>query len=57
MPVSGKAVSGELSGATCPWRTRFTLEGRIREGWFHDGSWHDVLAYAILRIELNSLGG
>jgi len=33
----------------------FTFEGRIREGWFHDGSWHDVLTYAILRIELNSL--
>ena len=32
-------------------------KGRIGEGWFQDGSWHDVLTYAILRIELNSLGG
>lgn len=37
-------------------RCGFTLEGRIREGWFHRGSWQDVLAYALLRRELDSLG-
>jgi RimJ/RimL family protein N-acetyltransferase len=28
-------------------RCGFTLEGRIRQGWFHRGSWHDVLVYGL----------
>jgi ribosomal-protein-alanine N-acetyltransferase len=33
-------------------RCGFTLEGRIREGWFNLGQWHDVLVYGLLRREL-----
>jgi ribosomal-protein-alanine N-acetyltransferase len=33
-------------------RCGFTYEGRIREGWFNLGQWHDVLVYGLLRREL-----
>lgn len=33
-------------------RCGFTLEGRIREGWFNLGEWHDLLVYGLLRREL-----
>jgi ribosomal-protein-alanine N-acetyltransferase len=36
-------------------RCGFTYEGRIREGWFNLGQWHDLLVYGLLRREL--LGG
>ena len=31
----------------------FTLEGRIRQGWFHRGSWQDTLIYGLLRSEVS----
>jgi ribosomal-protein-alanine N-acetyltransferase len=31
----------------------FTLEGRIREGWFHRGIWQDTLVYGLVRRELD----
>lgn len=33
-------------------RCGFTLEGRIREGWFNLGQWHDLFVYGLLRREL-----
>ena len=33
-------------------RCGFTYEGRIREGWFNFGEWHDLLVYGLLRREL-----
>ena len=33
-------------------RCGFTYEGRIREGWFNLGDWHDLLVYGLLRREL-----
>jgi [ribosomal protein S5]-alanine N-acetyltransferase len=33
-------------------RCGFTYEGRIREGWFNLGQWHDLLVYGLLRREL-----
>ena len=33
-------------------RCGFTYEGRIREGWFNLGEWHDLLVYGLLRREL-----
>jgi RimJ/RimL family protein N-acetyltransferase len=38
-------------------RCGFTLEGRIREGWFHKGTWQDTLVYGLLRSEQDKLGG
>jgi [ribosomal protein S5]-alanine N-acetyltransferase len=35
----------------------FTLEGRIREGWLHKGTWQDTLVYGLLRSEQDKLGG
>jgi [ribosomal protein S5]-alanine N-acetyltransferase len=36
-------------------RCGFTLEGRIREGWFNRGRWQDVLVYGLLRSELDGI--
>lgn len=33
-------------------RCGFTYEGRIREGWFNLGEWHDLLVYGLVRREL-----
>ena len=33
-------------------RCGFTLEGRIREGWFNLGQWQDLFVYGLLRREL-----
>lgn len=33
-------------------RCGFTLEGRMREGWFNLGEWRDLLVYGLLRREL-----
>jgi ribosomal-protein-alanine N-acetyltransferase len=38
-------------------RCGFTLEGRIREGWFNRGRWQDVLVYGLLRSELDGIEG
>ena len=38
-------------------RCGFTLEGRIREGWFNRGTWQDTLVYGLLRRELDSTDG
>jgi ribosomal-protein-alanine N-acetyltransferase len=35
-------------------RCGFTREGRIREGWFNLGQWHDVLVYGLLRREMGN---
>jgi Acetyltransferases, including N-acetylases of ribosomal proteins len=34
-------------------KSGFTLEGRIRQGWFHRGSWQDTLIYGLLRSEVS----
>jgi RimJ/RimL family protein N-acetyltransferase len=33
-------------------RCGFSYEGRIREGWFNLGQWHDLIVYGLLRREL-----